>query len=574
MTFVKYIRAALGLLAGRCGVLIAWIERLQTAWRPRRLLCVAASLATLLPGIVVAQRPRPKLVLVVVIDQFRADYLTRFSRFFGNGGFNLFLRRGASFTARYEHANTFTCPGHAVVLTGSYAEVNGIVSNRWYDQNTGRAEYCAADSSASLLGVEAPGRSPRNLIDSTVGDVLKRATGGRSRVITISGKDRAAIMLGGHLADAAYWMQDTLVTTSAYYEKELPGWVGRFNASKVASSYLGKTWTRVLPESAYAVVGPDEVAAEQNIGGMGRTFPHRPVRGWTSAYLMDAFESSPYHNEVLARFAMEAVINEGLGQHQSPDLLAIGFSANDLIGHAFGPDSHEVMDVTVRTDRLLEQLFSFLDQRVGLANVVMVLTSDHGVAPLPELMQKREPEAGAARFEVSKVTAAVEAQLQTKYGPADRSGWIVNHDFPFVYLNLRSLRQKRVPVAEAEAVARSAVEGVAGVERATTATELERQRRQGLHSGAERSFYPGRSGNVFYELKRYHIPETQAAGTTHGSFWPYDTDVPLLWFGAGIIPGTYPNAAAVVDVAPTLSAILGVPQPSGSEGRVLREILR
>jgi arylsulfatase A-like enzyme len=268
------------------------------------------------------------------------------------------------------------------------------------------------------------------------------------------------------------------------------------------------------------------------------------------------------------------VINEGLGRHENPDLLAIGFSANDLIGHAFGPNSHEVMDVTIRTDRLLERFFSFLDQRVGLANVAIILTADHGVAPLPEVLQKRKPGAGAARFDPSKVAAAVEALLQTKYGPAGHSGWVVHHEFPFVYLNLRSLQQRAVPVAEAEAAAKSAVEGLAGVELAATATELARQRSQGLHSGTERSFYPGRSGNVFYQLLPYRIPENQPVGTTHGSFWPYDTHVPLLWFGAGIVPGTYRNAAAVADIAPTLSAILGIHRPSGSQGRVLQEMLR
>jgi predicted AlkP superfamily pyrophosphatase or phosphodiesterase len=534
-----------------------------------------ACITTLLPGTAEAQRPRPKLVLVVVIDQFRPDYLTRFSRFFGNGGFNLFLRRGASFPlAKYEHANTFTCPGHAVVLTGSYAERNGIVSNWWYDQKAGREEYCAADSSASLLGVDGPGRSPRNLIDSTVGDGLKRANGGRSRVITISGKDRAAIMLGGHLADAAYWMRDTLITTSTYYERELPPWVQRFNASKAASSYLGKIWTRLLPTEAYAVAGPDDVTAEQDIGGMGRTFPHRPVRDSAGKNLIDAFETSPYHNEVLARFAMEAVVNERLGEHTEPDLLAIGFSANDLIGHAFGPDSHEVMDATVRTDRLLQRFFSFLGRRLGLANVAIVLTADHGVAPLPELTRDDKPNPRAARFDPSKVGAAVEARLRTKYGPADSSGWVIHQEFPYVYLNLHSLQQKKVSVAEAEAVAKSAAEGVAGVEQAITATELERQRSQGVQTSAERSFYPGRCGNLVYQLFPYWIADTQPVGTTHGSPWDYDADVPLLWFGAGIAPGTYRDTAAVADIAPTLSAILGIQPPSGSQGRVLREILR
>jgi predicted AlkP superfamily pyrophosphatase or phosphodiesterase len=542
---------------------------------PRRLLYLVASVVTLVPGTAAAQRSRPKLVLVVVIDQFRPDYLTRFSRFFGSGGFNLFLRRGASFPlAKYEHANTFTCPGHAVVLTGSYAERNGIVSNRWYDQKTGHEEYCAADSSAPLLGVDGPGRSPRNLLDSTLGDGLKRATGGRSRVITISGKDRAAIMLGGHLADAAYWMRDTLVTTSTYYEPQLPPWVQRFNASKVASSYLGKTWTRLLPAKVYVTAGADDVAAEQDIGGMGRTFPHRPARDSAGKNLIDAFEASPYHNEVLTRFAMETIIHERLGEHTEPDLLGIGLSANDLIGHAFGPDSHEVMDVTVRTDRLLQRFFSFLDRRLGLSNIIIVLTADHGVAPLPELTRKDNPEPLGARFDPSKVTAAVDALLRAKYGAADSAGWVADQEFPYVYLNLRSLRQKQVPVAEAEAAAKSAVEGVAGVEQATTATELEHQRSQGVRTSAERSFYPGRSGNVIYQLLPYWIPETQPAGTTHGSPWDYDADVPLLWFGGGIVPGTYRDTASIADIAPTLSALLGMRPPSGPQGRVLQEMLR
>jgi predicted AlkP superfamily pyrophosphatase or phosphodiesterase len=539
------------------------------------LLSLAASIATVCPGSAAAQHARPKLVLVMVIDQFRPDYLTRFSPLFGSGGFNLLLRRGAAFpVAKYEHANTFTCPGHAVVLTGSYAERNGIVSNRWYDQSTGTDEYCAADSSASLLGVDGPGRSPRNLIDSTVGDEMKRATNGRSRVIAISGKDRAAIMLGGHLADAAYWMRDTLVTTSTYYEKELPLWVRRFNASKVASSYLGKSWTRLLPATTYAVAGADDVAVEQDIGGMGRTFPHRPVRDSAGKNLIDAFETSPYHNEVLARFAMQAVIHEGLGRHEDPDLLAIGFSANDLIGHAFGPDSHEVMDVTVRTDRLLQQFFRFLDQRVGLANVAIVLTADHGVAPLPELPRKDQPAAKAGRFDPSKIAAAVEASLRTKYGPADSAGWVAHQEFPYVYLNLHSLERKRVPVAEAEAAAKSAVQAVAGVGQVITATELNRQRSEGVHTSAERSFYPGRCGNLVYELLPYWIPDPQPVGTTHGSPWDYDADVPLLWFGAGIAQGTYRDTATIADIAPTLSVLLGIRPPSGSQGRVLQEILR
>jgi predicted AlkP superfamily pyrophosphatase or phosphodiesterase len=519
--------------------------------------------------------PRPKLVVVIVIDQFRADYPGRFRRFFGPGGFNLFLQRGADFArAKYEHAITFTCPGHAVVLTGSYGNVNGVVSNRWYDQQTGREEYCAADSAASLLGVAGPGRSPRNLVDSTVGDVLKRRSGGRSRVIAIAGKDRSAIMLGGHLADAAYWTEDTLITSSTYYRRQLPHWVQQFNASVIASSMVGKTWGRLLPVKEYAIVGPDDVAAEEDVGGMGRTFPHRPAARATRKSLIEAFETSPFHNELVERFATQAVINEHLGQDENPDVLAIGFAANDLIGHTFGPDSHEVMDVTVRTDRLLEHFFGFLDRQVGLANIVVVLTGDHGVAPLPELMRTHDPASAAGRFDEAAVGAAAEAALKARYGPADSLGWVVYHDFPFLYLNLRSLRGRGVPVEEAEAVAKDAVEKVPGVQSALTATELELRRRRGAHSPADLSFYPGRSGNIFYQLFPYQIPRDQPVGTTHGSPWPYDTHVPILWFGAGIKPGVYAASVSVADIAPTLSALLGVTPPSGTQGRVLREMLR
>jgi type I phosphodiesterase/nucleotide pyrophosphatase len=516
----------------------------------------------------------PRLALVIVVDQFRPDLLTRFRRYFGKSGLNLFLQRGAAFTnAAYEHAITFTGPGHATVLTGSYADQNGIVTNDWYDAASNREENCAADSSVRLIGVKGEGRSPRLLLDSTVGDVMKHATGGRGRVITVAGKDRSAIMLGGHLADAAYWLEDTLIVTSSYYERELPDWVRRFNASGLASSYLGKPWDRILPVEAYAAVGDDDVAAERDIAGT-RTFPHRPIPDTSGRSFLEAFSSSPFHNEVLARFAMRAIVEENLGQDNDPDLLGIGFSANDLIGHESGPDSHEVMDVTVRTDRLLQQLFDFVDRRIGLKNVVVVLTADHGVAPLPELMRKRGPGSGASRFDPAKVAPAAEAALVARYGPSAGSEWVVHHDFPFLYLNVRALAARRVPLDQAEQTAKGAVEKLPGVYQALTATELADQRAKGTHSGAELSFYPGRSGNIFYQLKPYVVPGRDSRGTTHGSAWPYDTHVPLLWFGGGIVPGIYESPAAVADIAPTLSTLLGIDRPSGSRGRVLREMLR
>jgi predicted AlkP superfamily pyrophosphatase or phosphodiesterase len=520
--------------------------------------------------------------VVIAIDQFRPDYLQRFRRYFTQNGFNLLLERGATFTqARYEHGITQTCPGHAVILTGSYGNVNGIVANSWYDTAARRETYCAADTLARLIGFNTEGRSPRNLIDSTVGDELKRSTSGRSRVITVSGKDRAAIMLGGHLADAAYWTEDTLLVTSSYYMKELPIWVRRFNASGPITKYRGKTWDRLLPPPAYATVGPDDVAAEEGVAGMGRTFPHRLSSGQSSRErFLTGFQTSPFENEVITEFAMQAVVEESLGRDGDPDLLGIGYSANDLVGHGYGPDSHEVMDITVRTDRLLERLFSFLARQVGLSNVLIVLTSDHGVAPLPELMRQRDAGAGAGRIDPSVIGAAAEKALRARFGAPRKPGWLVHprwimhQGWPSLYLNLAALRDKGVSVEAAERVAREAVKKVAGVQEAITSGELRRQRDSGLHSSAERSFYPARSGNIYYVLRPFVLPERELVGTTHGSPWPYDTQVPLLWFGSGIVPGSHTGAVSVADIAPTLAMLLGIRQPAGSGGRVLREILR
>jgi predicted AlkP superfamily pyrophosphatase or phosphodiesterase len=502
------------------------------------------------------------------VDQLRADYLDRFRPYFGRGGFNLFLQRGASFaSARYEHATTSTCPGHAVMLTGSYGTVNGIVANEWYDVAAGRAVYCAADTTVRLVGVDLEGRSPRNLKGATVGDLLKISTGGRSKVLTVSSKDRSAIMMGGHLADAAYWMVDTLFVTSTYYRQDTPAWAREFNAARKVSSHFGKTWERLLPAAAYAMVGPDDVAAEADEAGVGRTFPH-PIAG------AEAFDLTPSNNDVLADFAMRMVTEEGLGRDSVPDLLGISFSANDYIGHAYGPDSHEVMDVTVRLDRTLARLFAFLDRTVGLANVTMVLTADHGVAPLPEVFANLHPGASARRVNPAVMNSAVEAALRARYGPPPAPGWIVYHDQPQLYLNSAALRAKRVSVEEAERVAQSAILSVPGVHEALTSVELATGRARGLRTPEALSFYPGRSGNIYYQMDPYILVDDGSTGTGHGTPWAYDQQVPLLLYGSRIVPGVRRTPAAVADIAPTLSALLGLTAPGGSQGRVLSEALR
>ncbi len=535
-----------------------------------RLAVLTMSLAATTAGTAAAQVPggRPRLVVAIAVDQLRADYMDRFRSYFSRSGFNLFLRRGASFAqARHEHATTTTCAGHAVMLTGSYGSVNGIIGNDWYDARTGREEYCAADRTTKLIGSNLEGRSPRNLNGATVGDLLKISTGGQSRVITVSSKDRAAIMMGGHLADAAYWMEDTLFVTSTYYRPDMPQWARDFNASGKVSPYFGKRWERLLPVAAYEMVGPDDVPTERDEAGMGRTFPH-PIAN------VDAFDQSPFSNEVLADFAMRVVTAEELGRDTVTDLLAISFSANDRVGHSYGPDSHEVMDVTIRLDRTLGRLFGFLNRSVGLGNTVIVLTADHGVAPLPEVFNRLHPAASARRFHPGVVDKVVNAALEARYGAAPAPGWVVHHEQPQVYLNLAALQSRKVAPEEAERVAQAAVRSVPGVYSALSATELAKNRAAGASTPEVYSFYPGRSGNIYYQMAPYILVGSGPTGTSHGTRWAYDQQVPLLWFGSRIIPGVRQTPAAVADIAPTLSALLGLTAPGGTQGRVLSEMLR
>jgi predicted AlkP superfamily pyrophosphatase or phosphodiesterase len=513
---------------------------------------------------------QPRLAVVIVVDQLRPDYLQRFRVHFGNRGFNLFLKSGASFDqARHLQAATLTCPGHATVLTGSHADVNGIISNVWYDAEAERAVNCAADTLVTLIGAETEGRSPRNLIGFTVGDELRRATAGRGKVVTVAGKDRSAIMLGGHRANGAYWMEDTLFVSSTYYMKELPDWVRHFNASGAVSVFSGKSWERLLPAAAYAALGPDDAAGEEPDVSSSRTFPHHLAE----STFVRAFEASPYQNEVVTEFAMRAVVEEKLGRDEVPDLLAIGFSANDLIGHAYGPDSHEVMDATIRTDRVLQRLFRFLNDEVGLQHVAIVLTADHGVAPLPERVNRINSDAGATRLDPAVLATRAEAALRERFGDPPAANWVARLAQPWIYLNLKALKQSGHTVEDAERTARAAIKAIPSVSLALTGAELRDRRNQGVPSAAAFSFYPARSGHIYYELNPYVVPGSARAGTTHGSPWSYDARVPILWFGRGVRRGRHPEAS-VADIAPTLAAILGISAPQGSEGRILTEILR
>ena len=582
------------------------------------------------PAAVGLSGPPPRLVVVISIDQFRGDYLTRFADLWlpavgvtgepgqampGKvGGFRYLMERGAYFTdARHDHYPLFTGPGHAVLLTGAPPYKSGIVGNSWFDRELGRRRYCVADDASPLVGTGvtagaaapggAPGTpsghgvaaagaaapamtagpvrtgvSPATLRVSTVGDELKMATGGRARVWGLALKDRAAVLMAGRLADGALWFDDESGAwiSSRFYRPDgtLPPWVAAWNAQRHADAWFGKEWTLSVPAAALARVWTPGSRWAANPSGLGAGFPHRVDGGGArpGKDFYNAFVTTPFGNDFTLEMARELVRREGLGQGEVPDLLAINLSSNDYVGHAYGPDSPEVLDTAVRTDRQLAGFFDFLDQAVqgGLGGVLLVVTADHGVAPVPGAAREAKLPAGA--FDEQAVAAAAERALQAAYGPGK---WVTALVEANLYLDLAALDAHQVPHAAAEDLAAAAVGRLPGIYAAYGRTRILEGRlpRTDVGDRIERSFHPKLSGDVVLVSDPFWVPGT-LSGTTHGSPYAYDTQVPLLLAGPGIRPGRNAARVSTLDLAPTLADLLGVLPPAGSEGRVLAEAER
>jgi len=542
---------------------------------------------------------RPKLVLLIAVDQFRYDYLERFGDLFGPNGFRRLMRDGASWTqSNYDHMPTYTAPGHGTMMTGAYPAESGIVGNEWLDRASGKRVTSVSDESVKLLGglPNDPASSPWRLMASTVGDELRLATNDRAKVIGISVKDRSAILPAGRHANAAYWFSWTSGTmvSSTYYFNQLPAWVTAFNAAKPAKQYFGAKWERLLPESEYVKrQGPDNPSWE-NVTAAGDTnsFPHTITGGAKTSEdrnFYTALDYSPFTNDILLSFAQQAIVNEQLGQDDDTDVLTVSFSANDYVGHRFGPYSQEVMDVTLRTDRTIGALLDFVDAHVGLANTLIALTADHGVSPIPE--HAAAMGLGGARVPFASVMGKIQAAISARYNPHGKSPdpsadyllrfteagtsreWFLNNN---IYFNYDALKRDGVNVDELSAVIVAAALTVPGIARCFSRSQLLRGatsitdpiERRALHG-----FYPARSGDVVMVADPYkYIAETLTA--THGSPYSYDTHVPTIIMGAGVTPGRYLEPATPADIAPTLSALLRITPPTNSTGRVLIEALR
>ena len=549
----------------------------------------------------------PKLVVVVVLDQFRADYLTRFEAHFGETGFKRLAKRGASFTGHYGQYATYTGPGHALILSGSYPYVNGISTNKFFNTETQRSEAMVFDAESEILGVKKTDAdmdvSPRNFVGSTVGDELALATGKQSRTVTLATKGRGAILLGGRLGKSYFMNDDTgEMTTSTYYAPQIPNWVAGWNAKKLADASFGKMWERALPEPAYAISAPDDAKSEGDSKGLGKTFPHK-VNGKLAAPGPDyyeAFVQTPFANEYELDFARAAIENEQLGARGVTDLLGISLSAIDLAGHTFGPFSQEVQDLVVRVDKQLGTFFDWLDTKLGAENVLTLVTADHGATPVPEQMSAFGFEAGRIRKKV--IGDAVEAALTTRFGalppaaakelpkeaakegPKEKAKegdkekpkgekWVVALEDPHIFLNRAAIAAKKLDLQEVELVAGQAAAAIKGFGGYFTRTQLLRGNVPATPLGMSilRSYHAPRGGDVvlwtlpFYFWGKYGEKDI---GSTHGTFYRYDSEVPVLLAGPGVRQGRY-GVREMVDVAPTLSYLLGISAPAASEGSVV-----
>lgn len=504
---------------------------------------------------------KPKLIIMLVIDQFRYDYLLRFRPEFVAGGFNLLLS-GASFVdCRYDYATTATCPGHAALATGSYANLNGIINNSWYVPALGKEVYCAADPNVQLVGAASgTGMSPHNLTASTLGDELRLASGLKSRVIAISWKDRAAIMMGGRMPSAVYWADPRTAhfITSTYYTNALPGWVKAFNAQDPAKQYCGEPW-RALPQT------PDVGGKLLHPAATGSGEP------CPSQKFAEHLPSTPFANQLELNFAADAIRSENLGHGPATDLLAISLSANDYIGHGYGPYSPEVADATLRTDLYLAAFFKQVDQLVGLGNVWITLSADHGVAPTPAFIE--EHHLGPGRLDPKAVRQAVEEALVKAFGPGD---WLANIDEFYIDLNHQALESHKISIARAQMVAARAAMSVPTIRVAFTRTQILAGQlpRTPLARKAANSFNPTRSGDVFMISEPFAVVTSKMTGTSHGTPWNYDAQVPLVFWGQAFKVGTYTTPVQPIDLAATLAAAMGITQPSDTQGRPLAFILR
>lgn len=517
---------------------------------------------------------RPKLVIGIVVDQMRWDFLYRYyERYAENGGFKKFLKQGFSCeNAFIPYAPTVTACGHASIYTGSVPAINGMTGNVWWDNQLNRNVYCTEDSSVKTVGSNTSLglQSPRNLLTTTICDELRLATNFKSKVVGIAIKDRGSILPAGHSANAAYWYDSKTGDwiTSSYYMTDLPPWLKNFNAQKLVDKYYKEGWSTLYPLNSYTQSTADEKSYElRALGSDAKGFPYNLSR-FAGNYGIIA--STPFGNKLTTELAKAAVINEELGADGVTDFLTVSFSSPDYVGHSFGPNSVETEDIYLRLDKELGEFFNFLDGKVGKGQYLIFLSSDHGVAHVPAFSKEHNIPAG--NIDMQKLFTDLNASLKAKFGKGELVVDVVNYQ---VFLNLPLIESSSLKISEIQEWIIDYLTKQKGIVRAfktsdIPSTTLNARVKEMLANG----YYPNRSGQIQMIIQPQWIEGFMKGGTTHGVSNTYDAHIPLLWYGWNIKAGKTNREVYMSDIAATLAALLHIQMPSGSIGNVIHEVIK
>ncbi|RAJ87518.1 type I phosphodiesterase/nucleotide pyrophosphatase [Chitinophaga dinghuensis] len=513
---------------------------------------------------------KPKLVVGMVVDQMRWDYLYRYNARYGAGGFKRLLQEG--FTCENTLINytpTITACGHTCVYTGSVPAIHGIIGNNWFSPDLGRSVYCAEDTTETTVGStsNAGKMSPRNMLVTTIGDELRLSNNFQSKVIGVAIKDRGAILPAGHSANAAYWYDGSTGNwvTSTYYMKELPTWAQEFNKEKFPQQYLAKPWTTLYPASTYILSTADEKPYEGKYRNATNTsFPHE-----LSNIANGSIAATPFGNTMTLEFAKKAMEANALGQGETTDFLAISLSSTDYVGHQFGPNSVEIEDTYLRLDQDLATFFKYLDAKVGKGNYLFFITADHGVAHVPGFMEENKLPGGTWNDATAMNTLNDEVNAQFGFKGAIRA--VENYQFWLNHAAIQAAGKDEAAISSfiCARLMKSPAIANAFPMKDLNAVILPTVMRNMLTNGMNAK----RSGDIQVVLAPGYI-DGGKTGTTHGLWYPYDAHIPLVWMGWGIHPGKTNRTIGMTDITPTLAALLKIQMPSGNVGQVIEEITR
>ncbi len=518
-------------------------------------------------------RSSPKLVVGIVVDQMRYDYLTRFWDHYGDGGFKRLVSNG--FNCKNNHFNyapTSTGPGHASIYTGATPATHGIIGNDWYDKETGEEVYCAADDNYVSVGTtsDAGKMSPHRMNVTTITDELRLHTQMRGKTIAISMKDRGAVLSGGHTANAAYWFygaDEGNMITSTFYMQNLPKWVRGFNTSDKVEKYK-KPWTTLKNINSYLESGLDNNSYEGLFSGeIAPVFPHDLPKLWKENGSYDLLKITPYGNSIIVDFAIEALKGENLGADAFTDFLAVSFSSTDYIGHFFGVNSKEIQDTYIRLDADLERLFKALDKKVGKEEYTVFLTADHGAINVPSYLKDKKIPAGYIEFDSLKPKLG--EFLKYKFGTIDIIKNFSNYQF---FLDHDIVKNLDMQLVDVQNIIAKELLGYEGIDRVYTGHQMwQNEYTEGIPYILQNGYNQKRSGDILLVLKPGVIsyPKT---GSTHGSPQIYDTHVPLLFYGKGIKKGKTAVRTEIDDIAPTIATLLGIAYPNGTTGNPIAEV--